>query len=455
MQIRNKLTYQFVGIVASVLLLASLMIFILFAQFREREFYLRLNEKAVATAKLLVDENNVDAALLKLIDKNLRGVLPQEKVIIFDASGKEIYNTDDEKTIKVPAGLITKIKLQKEVHLKQDDFEMLGLSYNYNNNNYIIVAAAIDIYGLRKLKFLSGVLMVVFLISIGAVFFSGWIYSGRALQPISQVIKEVDSISITNLNARVGEGNGQDEIVQLAKTFNKLLERIEAAFNAQRAFVGNASHELRNPLSVIRGQLEVALMKPRDKKEYIETLQSLLEDINHLTIISNRLLSLAQVSGAGLIDPKNEMRIDELLLDTREELLQSTPEYNINISFENSIENDDSLLFHGNERLLKIAFFNLMENGCKYSPDHSCLVDIGAEKENIVIRFSDKGAGIPAEDLKHIFEPFYRGKNVIDRKGHGIGLSLVDKIVRLHGGSIAVDSTVKKGSVFTVKLPVT
>ncbi|MCG3166773.1 MAG: Adaptive-response sensory-kinase SasA [Bacteroidia bacterium] len=455
MQIRNKLTYQFVGIVASVLLLATLTIFVLFAEFRERDFYIRLNEKAIATAKLLVDENDVDAALLKLIDKNLRGVLPQEKVIIFDSSGKEIYNTDDEKKIKVSKELITSIRLQKEVHLKQNDFEMLGLSYNYNNNNYIIVAAAIDIYGLRKLKFLSIVLLVVFLISIAAVYFSGWIYSGRALEPISKVVREVDSISVNNLNARVGEGNGQDEIALLAKTFNKMLERIEAAFNAQRAFVGNASHELRNPLSVIRGQLEVALMKPRDKKEYIETLESLLEDIKHLTIISNRLLSLAQVSGVGLIDPKNEIRIDELLLETREELLQSTPEYNINISFETSIENDDSLLFQGNERLLKIAFFNLMENGCKYSPDHSCLVDIGAEKENIVIRFSDKGVGIPADDLKNIFEPFYRGKNVIDRKGHGIGLSLVDKIVRLHGGSIAVDSTVKKGSVFTVKLPVT
>ncbi|MGE0636450.1 MAG: ATP-binding protein [Bacteroidia bacterium] len=454
MQIRNKLTYQFVGIVASVLLLASLTIFVLFAQFREREFYLRLNEKALATTKLLLDENNVDAAMLKLIDKNLRGVLPQEKVIIFDASGREIYNTDDEKKINVSKELITRIRLQKEVRLKQDEFEMLGLSYNYNNNNYIIVAAAIDIYGLRKLKFLSGVLMVVFLISIGAVYLSGWIYSGRALQPISKVVSEVDSISVSNLNARVGEGNGQDEIAQLAKTFNKMLERIEAAFNAQRAFVGNASHELRNPLSVIRGQLEVALLKTREKKEYVKTLESLLEDINHLTIISNRLLSLAQVSGVGLIDPKNEIRIDDLLLEVRSELIQSVAEHTVTISFESDLENEDGLIFHGNERLLRIAFFNLMENACKYSPDHSCLVDIGTEEKNIVIRFSDKGVGIPAEDLKNIFEPFYRGKNVIDRKGHGIGLSLVEKIVRLHGGTVSVDSTEKKGSVFTVKLPV-
>lgn len=454
MQIRSKLTYQFVGIVAGVLLLATLTIYVLFAQFREREFYLRLNEKAIATAKLLVDENDIDAALLKLIDKNLRGILPQEKIIIFDSEGNEMYNTDDEKKIKISDDLLKTIKSQTEVHLRQNDFEILGLNYNYNNHSYIIVSAAIDIYGLRKLKFLSGVLIIVFLISIGAVYFSGWIYSGRALQPISKVVREVDSISVNNLNARVGEGNGQDEIAQLAKTFNNMLERIEAAFNAQRSFVGNASHELRNPLSVIRGQLEVALLKPREKKEYIKTLESLLEDINHLTIISNRMLSLAQVSGVGLVDPKNEIRIDELLLDVREELVSSIPEYNINVSFETSIEHDNHLLFHGNERLLKIAFFNLMENGCKYSPDHSCLVDIGAEEKNIVIRFSDKGMGIPAGDLKNIFEPFYRAKNVLDRKGHGIGLSLVEKIVRLHGGAIAVDSTEKRGSVFTVKLPV-
>lgn len=454
MQIRSKLTYQFVGIVAAVLLFATLTIYVLFAQFREREFYLRLNEKATATAKLLVDQNNVDAALLKLIDKNLRGILPQERVVIYNTLGEIIYNTDDEKKIKISENLITAIRSQKTVKFKQDNFEVLGINYYYNNTNYIVIAAAIDIYGLRKLKFLGITLVLVFVLSIAAVYFSGWVYSGRALQPISKVISEVDNISVSNLNARVDEGNGKDEIAQLAKTFNKMLERIEAAFNAQRAFVGNASHELRNPLSVIRGQLEVALLKPREKKEYIQTLESLLEDINHLTIISNRLLSLAQVSGVGLIDPKNEIRIDDLLLEVRDELIQSIPEYAVNISFESELENEDGLLFQGNERLLRIAFFNLMENACKYSPDHSCLVDIGAEEKNILIRFSDKGVGIPAEDLENIFEPFYRAKNVLDRKGHGIGLSLVEKIVRLHGGSISVDSTEKKGSVFTVKLPV-
>ena len=453
MQIRNKLTYQFVGIVAAVLLVASITIYILFVEFRERDFYLRLNDKAIATANLLLADNNVDAATLKLIDRNLRGALPQEKVIIFNSLAEKIYSTDDDNNFKITENLLKQIKVEKEIRFRQNDFEWLGLIYKFENKDYIILAAAQDIYGLRKLNFLGFSLAAVYIIMLIAVYFFGWTYAGRALKPISKVVSEVGSISVNNLNARVDEGNGQDEIAQLARTFNKMLDRIEAAFNAQRSFVGNASHELRNPLSIIRGQLEVALLKTREKKEYVKTLESLLEDINHLTIISNRLLSLAQVSGVGLIDPKNEIRIDDLLLEVRSELIAGVPEYTVTISFEAELENEDSLLFQGNERLLRIAFFNLTENACKYSPDHSCLVDIGSDEKNIVIRFSDKGVGIPAEDLKNIFEPFYRGKNVLDRKGHGIGLSLVDKIVKLHGGTITVDSTEKRGSVFTVKLP--
>ncbi len=454
MQIRNKLTYQFVGIVASVMLVATLTIYFLFVQFRERDFYLRLNDKAIATANLLLEDNNVDAATLKHIDRNLRGTLPEEKVIIYNSTAEKIYSTDDDYTFKITDKLLKQIQNKREIHFRQAEFEWLGISYNFQNKNYIILAAAKDIYGFRKLNFLGLSLIFVFTVMLIAVYFFGRLYSGRALSPISKVIRDVDKISVSNLDARIDEGNGQDEIAQLAKTFNKMLERIESAFNAQRTFVGNASHELRNPLSVIRGQLEVTLLKKRESKDYIKTIESVLEDIKHLTVISNRMLSLAQVSGAGLIYPKTKFRTDDLLLEARSDLIAGISEYKVNISFESELENDDSLILFANENLLKIAFFNLMENACKYSEDHTCEVNIGSEEKNIVIRFKDKGVGIPEEDLINIFEPFYRGKNVRDRKGHGIGLSLVQKTVRLHGGKVDVISKGNEGTVFTVKLPV-
>lgn len=453
MQIRNKLTYQFVSIVASVLLVASVLIFIIFSEFRKREFYVRLNEKAVSTAKLLLQENDVDAAMLKMIDKNLLGLLPRERVIIIDKSDKEIYRTDDERVLDITSDLISKIRKKKHIEFSHDDFEFLGIIYNYEGTDYVVVAGAYDKYGIRKLWFLGGTLLAVFFISSLVVYLSGWIYAGRALKPISRVISDVNNISVSNLNARVDEGNGQDEIASLAQTFNKMLERIETAFKVQRAFVGNASHELRNPLSVIRGQLEVTLLKDRQKEDYRKTMISVLEDINHLTVISNRLLSLAQVSGGGMAEPKSPLRMDELLLQSRSELIANIPEYNVIIEFESIFENEELITVAGNERLLKIAFFNLIENACKYSDDHSCSVHIGTEKNNIVIRFSNNGIGIPKEDLKNIFEPFYRGKNVLDRRGHGIGLSLVEKIILLHGGSVEVNSIPNELTVFTVKLP--
>lgn len=452
MQIRSRLTYQFTGIVASVLFFSILIIYLVFSQIRQREFTIRLKEKAAATAKLLLETQNVDAALLKLIDRNLLGMFPQEKVIIINTKNEEIYSTDERKRIVVTTEVIEKIRKQNFYYEKWDEFEIIGINYAFQGNDYVVIAAANDIYGKRKVRFLGIILTSVFFFSLVVVYYSGWVFAGRALKPISKVINEVDSISVTTLNARVDEGNGQDEIAHLAQTFNKLLERIEAAFKAQRAFVGNASHELRNPLSIIRGQLEVALLKKRQPEEYKKILQSLLEDINQITLIANRMLSLAQVSGAGIVDPKSEVRIDDLLIQTRSELLEIIPEYSVNISFEPTVENEEALNFSGNERLLKIAFYNLIENACKYSPDHACIVEIGIENKNIVIRFSDKGVGIPKEDLHNIFEPFYRGKNVIDRKGHGIGLSLVDKIITLHGGKVKVETMEKQGTTFTITL---
>lgn len=453
MKIRNKLTYQFVGIVASVLLFASIAIYILFSQFRERDFYIRLNEKAVATAKLLLETNDVDETLLKLIDKNLLGILPQERVIIINQNGTVIYKTDDEQVINLSDKLISDIKQNKTLRFTRDDFEFIGIVYNYNNVNYTVIAGAHDKYGFRKLRFLGVTLLLILAISLLVVYLSGWIYAGRALQPISQIIKEVESFSVAKLDNRIDEGNGQDELSQLAKTFNKLLEQIEEAFKAQRSFVGNASHELRNPLSLIRGQIEVSLLKDREKSDYRKTMESVLEDINRLTSISNRLLSLAQVSGVATIDPVKPIRIDELLMQVQAELLEGIPEYKVAISFEQVFENEASLTVSGNERLLKIAFFNLMENGCKYSNDHSCKVDIGIEDSNIIIHFKDEGLGIPEEDLKNIFEPFYRSKNAFDRKGHGIGLSLVDRIIKLHKGTVSIVSTLSVGSTFSIKLP--
>jgi signal transduction histidine kinase len=286
--------------------------------------------------------------------------------------------------------------------------------------------------------------------SIILTFISAWVYAGRALRPITNVIDQVNEIGAGSLNLRVDEGNGNDEIAKLSLTFNNMLCRLEKSFKLQENFFANASHELRTPLAAIYGQIEVVLMKDRPGEEYKKVMQSMMEEINNLIVISNRLLMLAQASSENIITDFRPVRIDEIIWQSKSELQKHHPRYQIPIHISSEIDEEAKFLVSGNEQLMKAAVMNLMDNGCKYSPDHQVQVTIDRENENLSISFQDNGIGIPEYDHANILEPFYRGRNASHVKGHGIGLSLVDLIVRLHGGTFSFTSVVDQGSTFKI-----
>ncbi len=265
---------------------------------------------------------------------------------------------------------------------------------------------------------------------------------------------QVEAIGESSLDMRVSEGNGKDELALLAQTFNKMLSRLEFAFKTQKSFIANASHELRNPLTMITGQLEVILMNERSNEEYRKTIHSLLEDIKNLNHISNRLLLLAQTTSEFSDVEFGMVRIDDTLWTARKEILKQHEQYKVSVTFAQTIDNENSLMVSGNELLLKTVLSNLIDNGCKYSRDHSCKVYINHENDRVIIHVSDQGMGIPAEELNMIFQPFYRAGNAIGIRGHGIGLSLVEKIVSLHKGEIKVISELGQGTEFILYLPV-
>src|ERR1700755_2062367 len=173
---------------------------------------------------------------------------------------------------------------------------------------------------MKMMKIVAGV-------SIFIIFISGYFYVGRMLQPISKVIREVDDISATSLHRRVEAGNGKDEMSKLSNTFNSMLERLEQAFTTQKHFISNASHEIRNPLTAILGQIDVSLLNERSVQEYIKVLQSVREDITNLKTIANRLLLLAQASMEDVEKRFTIFRLDQLLWDSRTELQKLHPEY--------------------------------------------------------------------------------------------------------------------------------
>lgn len=455
MQIRTRLTLQFLLLGGIIMIIASVAIYYSSASFRKEDFYNRLRNKARSTAKLLLDAYEIDANRVKRIEKDNPVNLQNEKIIILNFKDDIVYSSDENSEIEIRNAILERVRLGQKVTYKQDSYEVLGTLYTAKLDRFVVIAAATDVDGFLNLKKLKIILAFVCSFSLLLFFIAGWLYSGRALKPISDVVKKVEDISITSLNLRVFEGNGTDEIGRLAKTFNKMLERLEKSFAMQKDFIANASHELRTPLTSINGQLEVLMMKDRSTAEYKSALGSVLDDTKSLIDLSNRLLLIARTSAEGPVNFSKKIRIDEILWQAQEEIKRFNNSYHINISIDNSLTDSDQMIVVGDEYLLKVAVSNIIDNACKYSPDHTVGIKFQHIEKWIEVIFEDSGIGISEEDLQKIFEPFYRGNNALSISGSGIGLPLVNQIIKNHNGIIKLSSQIGKGTRVIILLPTT
>lgn len=455
MKIRTRIAYLFAVIVATLLLIFSIGIYYLSADNREREFYERLREKAITTARLLYESNgNTVPQTLQLIDEQDQAALYAEEISVFDDHNNLIYH-NLKSSVRIHSGILQQLSLTRDKEIKRriSDREYLYKYYIEKGKNLTIVVSAIDKYGLSKLYFLITILSICWVASVLVIVIAGWIFAGNALAPIADVISQVEQINFATLDQRrVTTENDKDEISQLAHTFNRMLDRLQESFYIQKSFVANASHELRTPLTVMGGQIEVALFQERTNEEYKRLLHSLHEDVTGMTDLANELLDLALASSELSALPFEKKRIDEIVLQAEADLLRKKPAYEVIVDFEEPPEEEEYFEMIVNERLLKNAFINLMENACKFSDNQTVYVKIFFQANQIVLQFADKGIGISPEEIPYIFEPFYRSKNASQVSGHGLGLPLTQKIIDLHAGSIRVSSKLNEGTTFTVTL---
>jgi len=452
MKIRDRLTLLFTALIAGLLLAFAFVIYYSYSQNREEEYFKRIKEQAITKANLLLDAK-VTPSVLQLIYKNSPNSLFQEQVAIYDTHFNLLYHDAvDRDIVNETQQMMDNIISKKFITFYTDNFQVVGFLYHHNNKDYAITAAAKDDYGFAKLANLRFTLIITFLVSIVLIFFGGLIFAKQALKPVSNLVHEVEEITATNLDLRVNEGNGKDELAELATTFNAMLNRLESSFDAQKQFVSNISHELRTPLAAIITELELSTIKEQTTEEYKHIIQVVLNDAKKLVRLSNGLLDLAKANYDEASIKFKEVRLDELLLDARHDLLKVNPSFKVNITFEKEeLEDDSYISIVGNEYLLKVAFINLMENGCKFSPDKECNVEIIYHNRNTVLRFKDNGIGIKNEDLTHIFTPFYRGANKDYTYGNGIGLSLTSRIIKMHKGVIEITSEMCKGTTVTIE----
>ena len=222
MKIRARLSLTFVGVVAGILVLFSCIVYATSEYYRQREFYLRLSDKARTTARLLLDEDEITTRQLRIIEQNNLTALPEEQINVYDQDNQMVYATRDSAIIKPEA--LNQIRKKKEVFFRQKRKEIVGFIHRHNNREYILVASAYDQYGLEEMQHLGTIMVIGLICSLALMGAVGWAYAGRSLRPISDVIRQVDRITASNLNQRVTAGNDSDEIAKLAHTFNLMLD---------------------------------------------------------------------------------------------------------------------------------------------------------------------------------------------------------------------------------------
>ncbi|MCX6215479.1 ATP-binding protein [Spirosoma sp.] len=446
MNIRTRLTLLFVLLVASIVLLFTVSVYYLYDQFREQEFQQRLQEKAFTTIRLREDVGEVPQADLP--------VITNEQVTVYNKRGVVLFNQGNQRPrFPVTPDFLRKITLRQPQYVRIGDLEAVGvLHLNSRGEVLLIVASGNDRYGLTKLDRLREILFSGWLLSLIIVGIAGYLFATDALRPVAELITQVNAISATNIHQRLSVGRQRDELADLARTFNDMLTRLEEAFVLQKSFVSHASHELRTPLTVMMGQIEVTRLQARTTEEYEVAFDALLDEVKSMIRLVNGLLELARANSDIVTLNYQPVRIDELLWQAQSLIVSKKPAYQIDIDFDNLPVQEEDLVIVGEESLLQTAFQNLMENGCKYSPDNRMSVRILFMPGKIKLTFSDHGYGISQSDIAHIFEPFYRSESTMTISGHGIGLALTQRIIELHHGSIEVESTVGEGTSFRITL---
>ena len=316
-----------------------------------------------------------------------------------------------------------------------------------------ILGSPFDPYGLYESLLLT--LLAGSLLTLAVAIGGGLWLADRAMRPVQAITQAAREISETDLSRRLNL-KSRDELGELARTFDAMLDRLEAAFARQRQFVADASHELRTPLTIVNLEADRALAGRRTPQDYQQALGTIRSENQYMTNLVTDLLVLARMDSGQKITRKESLDLGELAVDAVERLL--------GLAERNGIELETGALpeapLEGDRQMLLQMVSNLVENGIKYAggAGRSVRVETGADPDFVWLTVADNGPGIASEHLQHLFDRFYQVDKARTRgedaaSGSGLGLSIVQSIARLHGGEVRVESAPGEGTVFQVRFP--
>lgn len=453
MKIRNKLTFSYSLSTIGVLLALSFFIYFYSRYFHQEQFFNRLDERLEITGEWFMRAPDLPPSLARELRDRFMHQLDSEREVAFPLSGDPSL-LGDSLSGQFPETFLLELEQVGLGRYREGDRMGVGRVVSHEGTQWVLIVDAVDVLGQSNLDHLRTILVTGVPISVIMIVLLGWLVVRNTFRPLSRKIERARKIGASNLHERLQVFNKNDEIGQLAITFNALLDRLELAFELHKKFISNASHEMRNPLAAIIGEAEVTLEKVRSPEEYQQALVTIRNESNRLNDLVTNLLYLAKTDFDQRVILNEEVQLDELMLEVKKELDFRVPDNQVMISFPDDLDDTDKLVIRGNRNLLRSTFLNMLENACKFSDNQPVVFNLRQMAEQWLVEIIDRGIGIPVEDISQILQPFYRAKNARSYKGFGIGLSLSEKVIRLHKGELRILSGMGEGTTMRVLLPI-
>jgi two-component system, OmpR family, sensor histidine kinase ArlS len=427
MNIKKKLIVYLSTLLTFLFLSSSLSILYLDSQYRKIDFENRMKKKGLTYARLLVDVKEINTQLLNKIYKNSNHSLLNEKIIIFNSQKEIIFSSFSQTTINWTKNDLNKIDQENKISRIEKNNEILGFKYFSKNKSYYILISAEDIYGNNHLQFSFYILISIFCVFSLLGIFLILIIVKNTLKDLNVFINKIRIINETNLKNRVQvDEKSKTEINTLGKEFNYMLDRIEKAYQSQREFTAQASHELKTPIARIISQLENLLIEIDESQKII--IYSMINNAVELNELIQSLLILTKIENISKNEVQ-ELRIDEIIDNSISKTCKLFPDFKINFEI-NPTENIYNLLYvKADKTHLEIVFNNLLKNAYFYSDNQILNIQIIEKNNQLNVILSNTGQTISEKDQVQLFKPFSRGTNTQGKPGLGLGLRIVERIL--------------------------
>lgn len=452
MSLRLRLTLLYSTLLGGILLLFGMLVYLTVSAVLFEQVDNTLRIYALNITNSLGAETSDDLTTLSLPSLQIS---TRVSLQVWGRDGKFIGGTTDLPPLPPaldPPGLAANSPVFRNIYDAQGNhWRVLSAPYKFGARPQGVIQAAVNLELVDTIRnSLLYALLLLAIIAMPLAALASWLSLGQALKPLETATEIAEQITrADDLSRRIPyDGPPDDEIGTLTGAFNRSLEQLETLFTAQQRFLADVSHELRTPLTVIKGNADLIRKLGADD----ESIDSIKDEADRMTRMVGDLLLLAQAESGKLSLVLNPVELDGLVLEVFQEMhVLAGGKVSLKLA-----EIDEALV-NGDRDRLKQVLLNLISNAIQYTPQGGQVL-VGMAKSGgwVNVSMRDCGPGIPAEDLAHIFERFYRGEKSRTRSkasGFGLGLSIAYWIVEHHGGKISVDSQLGKGTVFTVSLP--